>query len=551
MTHKTQSVLALLLVVTLTFWQLPPALAASVLVFSNEVNEQNANKMILDNDNTTGDITLQFGGSLAEQLYWNATGTTFVFTDDLNVTGNLDVDGTITAGSSGIALTDATGNIDGEIIAAGTIDDDSIDWVDVTSTDITFDADTVATTAVFSGTTSLEEATAADDSGAVIVGVFDDFNNATTTNVQAVLKEFDTAISAAGGHVQNTDTGTSSNTFTLDNDDTTGNVDLIFGTTVAQYLRHDGTLFHFSDDVRMATTSGIEFRDSALKISSSVDGQLDIDADTEVEITATTVDLNGILDVSGNTAIGGTLDVTSTIQAGSGNITITDATGNIDGEIIAAGTIDDDSIDWVDVTSTDITFDADTVATTAVFSGTTSLEEATAADDSGAVIVGVFDEFGNSTGTNVQDVLDDLDAAITTNTNNDANSTKTIHVPISNVAVLADGTANLADIYIDSETGVNPHEYYLLKTTQGTLQDLDLKIKVKLPADFVDFTSTNDLSFSYKTTTIVNTENKIDILKFCLQFNKTWENFSDDLLITAIKTQTKEEIGLYIKNLVV
>ncbi|MCK5472291.1 hypothetical protein KAI54_03845, partial [Candidatus Gracilibacteria bacterium] len=91
MTHKTQSVLALLLVVTLTFWQLPPALAASVLVFSNEVNEQNANKMILDNDNTTGDITLQFGGSLAEQLYWNATGTTFVFTDDLNVTGNLDV----------------------------------------------------------------------------------------------------------------------------------------------------------------------------------------------------------------------------------------------------------------------------------------------------------------------------------------------------------------------------------------------------------------------------------------------------------------------------
>ena len=44
--------------------------------------------------------------------------------------------------------------------------------------------------------------------------------------------------------------------------------------------------------------------------------------------------------------------------------------------------------------------------------GTTSLNESTSASDSGAFLVGVFDEFANSTGTNVQDVLDDLDAAI-------------------------------------------------------------------------------------------------------------------------------------------
>ena len=36
-----------------------------------------------------------------------------------------------------------------------------------------------------------------------------------------------------------------------------------------------------------------------LSISSSTDGQLDIDADTEVEIATTTLDLNGALDVSG------------------------------------------------------------------------------------------------------------------------------------------------------------------------------------------------------------------------------------------------------------
>ena len=43
------------------------------------------------------------------------------------------------------------------------------------------------------------------------------------------------------------------------------------------------------------------FRDSALSVSSSVDGQLDIDADTEVEITATTIDINGDVEISGTT----------------------------------------------------------------------------------------------------------------------------------------------------------------------------------------------------------------------------------------------------------
>ena len=43
------------------------------------------------------------------------------------------------------------------------------------------------------------------------------------------------------------------------------------------------------------------FRDSALSVSSSADGQLDIDADTEVEITATTVDINGAVEISGTT----------------------------------------------------------------------------------------------------------------------------------------------------------------------------------------------------------------------------------------------------------
>ena len=84
----------------------------------------------------------------------------------------------------------------------------------------------------------------------------------------------------------------------------------------------DVTLTHVAD-AGLLLNAGmyLTFRDAALKIYSSTDGQLDIDADTEVEITATTVDLNGNLDVSG-TYTGGGLMTTG------GNIVIPNA-GNI------------------------------------------------------------------------------------------------------------------------------------------------------------------------------------------------------------------------------
>jgi len=64
-------------------------------------------------------------------------------------------------------------------------------------------------------------------------------------------------------------------------------------------LTFDGT------DVLLGGAGKLQLRDTAIFINSSTDGQLDIDADTEVEITATTVDLNGILDVSGVLVAGG------------------------------------------------------------------------------------------------------------------------------------------------------------------------------------------------------------------------------------------------------
>ena len=64
----------------------------------------------------------------------------------------------------------------------------------------------------------------------------------------------------------------------------------------------DTTLTHTDGSgLTLNSTNKIMFRDSALSVSSSADGQLDIDADTEVEITATTVDINGAVEISGTT----------------------------------------------------------------------------------------------------------------------------------------------------------------------------------------------------------------------------------------------------------
>ena len=61
-------------------------------------------------------------------------------------------------------------------------------------------------------------------------------------------------------------------------------------------------------DLSVSTDDKVQFRDTAIYINSSTDGQLDIVADTEIQLAATTVDLNGVLDVSGNIVVGGTVD---------------------------------------------------------------------------------------------------------------------------------------------------------------------------------------------------------------------------------------------------
>ena len=89
--------------------------------------------------------------------------------------------------------------------------------------------------------------------------------------------------------------------------------------------KEDEDYFEFSDDILIASTEKLQFRDTAIYINSSADGQLDLVADTEIQIAATTIDINGAVDISGNLDVGGNLVVTGTTTFNGGTITMGDA----------------------------------------------------------------------------------------------------------------------------------------------------------------------------------------------------------------------------------
>ena len=185
----------------------------------------------------------------------------------------------------------------------------------------------------------------------------------------------------------------------------------------------DEDYFEFSDDILVATTEKLQFRDTALYIHSSADGQLDLVADTEIQIAATTIDINGNADISGNLGIGGNLTVTGTTTFNGGTLTLGDANtdnivfgGEVDSDIIPD---DDDTHDlgssskeWKDIYIDGtayldaINFNGTAIASTAaelnIVDGGTSATSTTVADADRVVL--------NDNGTMVQVAVTDLAA---------------------------------------------------------------------------------------------------------------------------------------------
>ena len=124
----------------------------------------------------------------------------------------------------------------------------------------------------------------------------------------------------------------------------------------------DVTLTHVADTgLLINTTMVIQFRDSAINIGSPADGDLDINADDEIELNSTLIDINGNVEISGTAVTTGVHTFTAVPVFPNNTIETADIQADaIDGTKIADNAINsehytDGSIDTAHIAADQIT----------------------------------------------------------------------------------------------------------------------------------------------------------------------------------------------------
>ena len=171
----------------------------------------------------------------------------------------------------------------------------------------------------------------------------------------------------------------------------------------------DVTLTHVADTgVLLNSTNQLQFGDSGTYIHQSADGVLDLVSDTEIEINATTIDVNGNLDVSGTIVGAGALTAATSITVGSAVLTeaeLETLDGITAGTVIASKAIITDSDK--DITGgRNITISGELDAATGDFSGDVDVDGTLEAD---AITIGgvtlaetISDTVGAMVGSNTE-----------------------------------------------------------------------------------------------------------------------------------------------------
>ena len=140
-----------------------------------------------------------------------------------------------------------------------------------------------------------------------------------------------TTVTASGAVVPDANDGATIGTAALAFSD----LFLADGATIQLGNDEEITITHVADTgILFNTTSVIQFRDSAINIGSPADGDLDINADDEIELNSTLIDINGNVEISGTLAQAGVATFTAR-DIHSGGITIAN-----DGQIGSVGDAD-------------------------------------------------------------------------------------------------------------------------------------------------------------------------------------------------------------------
>jgi len=302
-----------------------------------------------------------------------------VFSAGINVSG-----GTI----AGTLATAAQGNV----TSLGTLTTLTVDNIIINGTTIGHTSDTDAMTIssggvvtfsqtpIFSGDLTIEDDLYLDSDSAVIhFGEDGDITltHAADTGLTTNGTFQATTITATTAVVPDASDGAALGTTSLEWSD----LYLADGAVVGFGDDQDVTLTHVADTgLLLSSTDQLQFGDSGTYIHQSADGVLDLVSDTEIEINATTIDINGAVDVSGAYTGGG-------LMTTGGNIVIPNA-GNI-------GSASD--TDAISISSGGVV----TFSQTPVFSSDLTLGDDLYLDSDGAVIH--FGDDGDVTLTHVAD----------------------------------------------------------------------------------------------------------------------------------------------------
>jgi hypothetical protein len=247
-------------------------------------------------------------------------------------------------------LTLADNQISGDKVEGGTIAATTITTLTSTTGNITsVNATTVDTTNLEVTTLKAKDGTAAgsiaDSTGVVTLAS----SVLTTTDINGGTVDGVTIGGSSAGDITyaNLSDGTITITAFVDEDDMSSDsatlvptqqsvkayVDSQVGTvdTLSEILANGNTTG--STDIAVDSAQKVQFRDAAIYLNSSVDGQLDIVADTEIQIAATTVDLNGNLDVSGTALVAGVLTTTAATVFNGGFASNADSTLGTDKKV--------------------------------------------------------------------------------------------------------------------------------------------------------------------------------------------------------------------------
>jgi hypothetical protein len=91
------------------------------------------------------------------------------------------------------------------------------------------------------------------------------------------------------------------------------------------------TLTHVHNDgILLNATKELQFGDSGTHISQSADGVLNLTSDTEIELNATTLDINANVDISGTLTVAGALDFGDAVLSNVGAVALDSISGDAD-----------------------------------------------------------------------------------------------------------------------------------------------------------------------------------------------------------------------------